>query len=203
MAIAAGIPRAEIPQSTRAPGDDGYYPRPAADHLLADGDVVPSRAGSWRVVSTPGHSATQVALLHEPTRRLLSADLVFAGRIPYVEHDYTPDPWLEHVESLERVRALRPSLLLPGHGAPEADADTRIDACLAAIHRAPERILASITADRRSAWEITNHVLGVGAGFYPLHASLSGTLCILDRLEKAGAVTSAVDEGGVRRYRSL
>ncbi|MBM3678352.1 MAG: MBL fold metallo-hydrolase, partial [Actinobacteria bacterium] len=79
LALAAGIPEEEVPQSTRAPGDDGYYPRPDPDLVLADGDLVPARGGGWRVVPAPGHSATQVALLHERTRTLISADLVFAG----------------------------------------------------------------------------------------------------------------------------
>jgi glyoxylase-like metal-dependent hydrolase (beta-lactamase superfamily II) len=201
MALAAGIPEEDVPQSTRAPGDDGYYPRPDPDVVLADGDLVEARHGGWRVVAAPGHAATQVVLLHEASRRLISADLVFAGRIPYVEHDYTPDPWLEHVESLARARALEPTLLLPGHGAPEPDALERIDACTAAIHRAPERILASVAAAERSPWEITVDVLGADAGFYPLHASLSGTLSVLRRLERLGDVSSAIGADGVRRYR--
>lgn len=201
MALEAGIPAEEVEQSTRAPGDDGYYPRPEPDTLLSDGDRLEARHGDWRVVSAPGHSATQVVLLHETSRRLISADLGFAGRIPYVEHDYTPDPWLEHVESLERARGLSPMLLLPGHGDPEPDAESRLAACAAAIERAPGRILASIASTPRSAWEITIDVLGAGAGFYPLHASLSGTLSVLRRLEGRGEAESEVGEDGVRRYR--
>jgi glyoxylase-like metal-dependent hydrolase (beta-lactamase superfamily II) len=201
LALEAGIPEDEVEQSTRAPGDDGYYPRPDADIELADGDLVEARHGAWRVVTAPGHAATQVVLLHEASRRLISADLVFAGRIPYVEHDYTPDPWLEHVESLERARTLRPSLLLPGHGDPEPDAERRIAACTAAIDRAPERILASLARSPKSAWEATVDVLGSDAGFYPLHASLSGTLSVLRRLERLGSTVSEQGADGVRRHR--
>ena len=201
MALEAGIPEEDVQQSTRAPGDDGFYARPEPDLVLAEDDLVEARHGAWRVVPAPGHAATQVVLLHARSRRLISADLVFAGRIPYVEHDYTPDPWLEHVESLERARALAPSLLLPGHGEPEPDADGRIAACTAAIRRAPERVIASIAAAERSPWEITVDVLGADAGFYPLHASLSGTLSVLRRLERLGEVASQVGDDGVRRFR--
>jgi glyoxylase-like metal-dependent hydrolase (beta-lactamase superfamily II) len=201
LALAAGIPESDIEQSTRAPGDDGYYRRPSPDVVLADGDDVPSRAGGWRVVPAPGHSATQVILHDERRGHCISADLVFAGRIPYVEYDYTPDPWLEHRDSLARARALASRLLLPGHGPPEPDPDARIAACTAAIEGAPARVLAALAAGAETAWQVTVGVLGADAGFYPLHASLSGTLCVLDRLERLGAVVAREGEGPARLYR--
>ena len=43
---------------------------------LRDGDLLPV-AGGLRVVHTPGHSPGHVALLHEPSRTLITGDSIF------------------------------------------------------------------------------------------------------------------------------
>ena len=108
LAQRAGVPRELSLAAVSHPGDDGLHPRPAPDLVLDEGLEIETLAGRWRVVPAPGHSPTQVMLFDDRSRMLLSADLVLAPPIPYAEHDYTPDPWAEHVASLERARALRP-----------------------------------------------------------------------------------------------
>ena len=202
LAHRSGVPPELALAAASHPGGDGLHPRPAGDLVLDEGVVVETLAGRWRVVPAPGHSPTQVVLFDDRSRMLLSADLVLAAAIPYAEHDYTPDPWAEHVASLERARALRPTLLLPGHGAPNADSAERITRALDATAAAEERVLALITAAPRSMWEIVSEILGPDAPFYPRQAGLSGVTCLLEHLVLTGAAT-AVDGGDcVRRFRS-
>ena len=134
---------------------------------------------------------------------LLSADLVLGGRIPYLEYDYTPDPWLEHRDSLRRVRALEPGLLLPGHGKPIEAPDGRLAATLGAVEAAPARLLAAVAGPPASAFEAAEAVLGEGAPFYHRQMALAGAICILERLVSAGAAAAADGPDGIRRYHAL
>lgn len=66
---------------------------------------------------TPGSST--VFLPHEGV--LFSGDLYFVGRYPFMRHAHTP-AW---VAALEVIKALRPAVLVPGHG-PVCDAEAAI-----------------------------------------------------------------------------
>ena len=92
--------------------------RPAtADLLLRDGD----RIGGLEVVHVPGHTAGSIALRRDD-------GVVFSGdALPGDRHGgiQPPDPGLsldpvQARASAEKIRALGPTLLLPGHGRPAA-----------------------------------------------------------------------------------
>ena len=98
---------------------------PAEVELFADGDEL-DVPGHLRVVHTPGHTPGHCALL-------LSGGIVFAGDAlcTWNPFDGSRGPQLmsapanvdnaqAHV-SLERLQALKPRLLLPGHGDPWSD----------------------------------------------------------------------------------
>lgn len=85
------------------------------DRLLADGDVV----GGLRVVHVPGHTAGSIALVREDGA-VFSGDALLADKDGDV---LPPDPKLaedpdQAAASAERIKALHPRPLLPGHGAP-------------------------------------------------------------------------------------
>jgi glyoxylase-like metal-dependent hydrolase (beta-lactamase superfamily II) len=200
LARRAGVPDELRTAAVSHPGDDGLHRRPDPDVLLHEGTLITAAPGTWRVVPAPGHSQTQIVLFEEGSGMLLSADLVLAGRIPYLEYGYTPDPWAEHVASLERATALEPRVLLPGHGAPTEEGDRLLASALGAARAAPERILGAIATQPRSAFETAEAVLGPGALFYPRQAALSGALCILERLVRIGAASAEDGADGVRRY---
>jgi glyoxylase-like metal-dependent hydrolase (beta-lactamase superfamily II) len=203
LAARAGVPPELRTAAVSHPGGDGLHPRPAPDLVLDEGLELETLAGRWRVVPAPGHSPTQVVLFDDRSRMLFSADLVLAPRIPYTEHDYTPDPWAEHVASLERAGALRPTLLLPGHGAPNVDPAERIARALEATAAAEERVLALLATAPRSTWEIVDEVLGPDAPFYPRQAGLSGATCLLEHLVRAGSAAPEDGSDGIRRFTSV
>ncbi len=203
LARRAGVPPELEAAVVSHPGDDGLHPRPGPDVVLDDGDTIETSVGAWRVVPAPGHSPTQVVLFEERSGMLLSADLVLGGRIPYLEYDYTPDPWLEHRDSLERVRALEPGLLLAGHGRPIEAPAGRIAATLGAVEAAPGRLLAAVGGQPASAFEAAEAVVGEGAPFYHRQMALAGAICILERLVAAGAATADDGSDGIRRYRAV
>jgi glyoxylase-like metal-dependent hydrolase (beta-lactamase superfamily II) len=69
----------------------------------------------------PAHTAEDLVVFDETTGVLFAGDIVFRGRIPFVGQADSRR-W---IEALDRMRALRPRVLVPGHGAlshdPESD----------------------------------------------------------------------------------
>jgi glyoxylase-like metal-dependent hydrolase (beta-lactamase superfamily II) len=196
----AGVPSPLTEAAACHPGGVGDHPRPGPDRVLRDGDELATRHGPWRVLPAPGHAPAHIVLHDERRGRLLSADLVLGGRIPYLEHGYTPDPWAEQVASLERAAGLGVELLLPGHGPPETDVEPRIASALGAVRAAPERVLRVLGEEPRTAYGTTLAVLGPRTTFYRRHAALSGALCVLERLVAEGVAQAWSDDDGVRWY---
>ena len=92
------------------------------DHLLRDGDRVPSASGSLVVVETSGHSRGHIALLHEPSRTLFSFDDVQGRGVPFLDSDLWLGPLYEDVSryraGLVRLLDLEFDAVVPSHGDP-------------------------------------------------------------------------------------
>ena len=82
---------------------------------LADGAAVDIAGIRLSAVHTPGHSPDHLSFWHEPTRTVFSGDLVNAQTSVAIIHSRGGDLG-QYLASLERVLALGPARLLPGHG---------------------------------------------------------------------------------------
>lgn len=90
---------------------------PVAAEPLSDLQRIPAGDGELVVIHTPGHSPDHVCLWHEASRTLFGGDLLIDGGtvvIPASRGGRLSD----YLCSLERVLALDPAVVLPGHGAP-------------------------------------------------------------------------------------
>jgi glyoxylase-like metal-dependent hydrolase (beta-lactamase superfamily II) len=94
------------------------------DRRLREGDEV----AGFTVLHVPGHSAGHVAYWRESDRVLVLGDVlnnmnIITGRRGLYEPKwyFTPDP-ARNRESIRRVAALEPSLVVFGHGPPRRDA---------------------------------------------------------------------------------
>jgi hydroxyacylglutathione hydrolase len=90
---------------------------------LREGDAV----AGFRVLETPGHSPGHVICWREPDRVLVAGDVLIGTNlvtsIPGLHEPpevFTPDP-ARNRESIRRVAALEPALVLFGHGPPWRD----------------------------------------------------------------------------------
>jgi glyoxylase-like metal-dependent hydrolase (beta-lactamase superfamily II) len=91
---------------------------------LADGDVVRVGKLNLTALHTPGHSADHLAFWMAEDRVLFTGDLILgqgSSMVTYPEGDVAA-----YLRSLERVAALQPRLLFPGHWDPVTDAAAKI-----------------------------------------------------------------------------
>lgn len=86
-----------------------------ADRFLSDGDTV----GGLRVVHVPGHTQGSIILVRDDGVVFTGDALITDKGGTLLPADILPaeDPDLA-VQSVERIRALNPRIILPGHGAP-------------------------------------------------------------------------------------
>ena len=99
--------------------------RVAVDRALGDGD----RAGPLVCVWTPGHAPGHLCF-HAPASGALIAGDMVAG-LGTILIDPSEGDMSAYLASLERMRALAPTALLPAHGPVIADADGKLRAYVA------------------------------------------------------------------------
>ena len=87
----------------------------AVDVVLQDGATVDTDHGLLVAVSTPGHAAEHLCF-HWPARRALFAGDLLLGRGDTTWVGEYPGCVADYLASLERVRALAPSVIYPAHG---------------------------------------------------------------------------------------
>lgn len=101
--------------------------RRAADpDPLQDGELIDAGDRALRVIATPGHSPDHCCFFDEQSRDLFCGDLARAGGTVVIPPTHGGD-LTEYLDSLQRVRALRPLRLLPGHGPIVEDPGALID----------------------------------------------------------------------------
>lgn len=180
--------------------DDGRHEVVQPDRLLREHDVIPSRIGDWVVHSAVGHSASQLMLFNPGRGWLISADLVLRTQVPFFEWGHMDDPFAQHLDSLRRARALRPTLLLPGHGRPVQHVDEQIAFAIKAAEDERDRIRDLIAAGPVTLYELSRRFVTDHADLDQRQAALSIVRSVVDHLERRGEV-SVPDDGAVRRVR--
>ena len=154
---------------------------------LADGDVV--RAGNLNVTAlyTPGHSADHLAFWLANDRALFTGDLVLgrgSSMVTYPEGDVAA-----YIRSLDRLIALRPAVLFPGHWDPVEDAVPKLEEYRAHRLDREAQLRAELSRGGGTARELTERVYGPDLAEELRHAAEMTLRAHLRKL---------VDEGRVR-----
>jgi glyoxylase-like metal-dependent hydrolase (beta-lactamase superfamily II) len=144
-ALGARWPTLEVIGLPPEGGRDGMHMRVAA------GDT------TLHIIPTPGHAPDHVCFHDETSGDLYCGDLARRGGSVVIPAS-TGGNLREYLASLERIRALRPRRLLPGHGPIVQDPIGLIDEYIA--HRAfrDRQILAAIASGARTPEEIVERV---------------------------------------------
>jgi glyoxylase-like metal-dependent hydrolase (beta-lactamase superfamily II) len=125
---------------------------------LRDGDVV--RVGTMNLTAlyTPGHSADHLCFWLASERALFTGDLILgrgSSMVTYPEGDVAA-----YLRSLDRVAALEPHVLYPGHWDPVADAMGKIGEYRTHRREREAQVLGEVRRGGGTAADLTRKVYG-------------------------------------------
>lgn len=160
--------------------------------LAGDGGELPGAPG-WRWLWTPGHTAGHVSLHRPADGVVIGGDVVLPRITPTLGvNRQREDPVADYVHTLSRLEALPPSLVLPGHGAPQ-EGVRRIRELRDAANGETETVAGLLGAEPRTCWQVVElRYPGREMSVSTRMLALRETLAHLDRLAAAGR--AAVDE---------
>jgi glyoxylase-like metal-dependent hydrolase (beta-lactamase superfamily II) len=154
---------------------------------LGDGNVV--RAGNLNLIAlhTAGHSADHLCFWLAADRALFTGDLVLgrgSSMVAYPEGNVAA-----YLRSLDRIAALKPKTLFPGHWDPVTDAAQKIDEYRTHRLEREAQVLAEVRRGRGTAGELTRRVYGSEVGEELMQGAEMTMRAHLEKL---------IDDGNVR-----
>ena len=169
--------------------------------ILVDGGERMTAGGrTWEVVHTPGHSPGHVCLWNADDRLLCSGDHLLQIVSPPVtfERGFEPDPMGSYLQSLDRVVALAPELVLPGHGTPFRDGARRAEAIAAGKRRRLRQVRELLAGRPRTVPELLTELFGsVALTGAQRHFAMAEILAYLAFLEARGSAARTRRPDGV------
>jgi glyoxylase-like metal-dependent hydrolase (beta-lactamase superfamily II) len=114
------------------------------DIVVRDGDVIDTGNVRLRVIITPGHTRGHICLFDEERKILFVGDHIITKGSVFVGYDYRdlitreivevfnnkynePDNLSLYIESIRKMQALNPDVILPAHGEPIAEPYKRLE----------------------------------------------------------------------------
>ena len=171
---------------------------PAGGDRLRGGDVVTSNGVELRVVPTPGHTPDHTAFWSEDASALFTGDAVLGRGTSVI--DPPEGDLVAYLRSLERMRALAPRTIYPGHGSVVLGGTAKLDEYLE--HRAMrERQILDALEGRAST--IDELVSAIYAEYpkYVLELAARSVLAHLLKLDTEGRIERSSKDGEVRYTR--
>jgi len=153
---------------------------------LHDGDIV--RVGNLNITAlhTPGHSADLLAFWLAQDGAAFTGDLILgqgSSMVTYPEGDVAA-----YLRSLERLAALQPRILFPGHWDPVPDAMAKIEEYRRHRLEREAQVLAEVQRGGGTAVELTRRVYG----------RLDEELMAAAEMTMRAHLKKLVDDGAVR-----
>lgn len=180
--IAATPALSEVPKTEFNGFSDGMYRllgdwmrgtefKPPGRTIDSDSETIGAR--KFRLLALAGHSASDLAVLDEATGTLIAGDLVFHNRAPSTPHADIP-AWRT---SLDMLRALGHTGVIPGHGPFDTTPATAIDQTRDWIDWVESALRAAVEDGRdmveAGAMPIPPRFAGMKAARYELERSVS------------------------------
>jgi glyoxylase-like metal-dependent hydrolase (beta-lactamase superfamily II) len=170
-----------------------------ATRTVAAGDQLAMGDATWQVIETPGHAASEVCFFEPKTRTLLSGDVVLGnGGASVTLYPYPgerPARWvLDIMGSLERLAALGPERVLPGHGPEIAQGGAaEIVERRARVARRLDEVAGLVQGSPHTPWDVSLAIYPPPVAGTTL--ALFQTIGYLEALEAEGRVRSVVRDG--------
>lgn len=178
------------------------------DRWLDHGDRIQLHGGELEVISTPGHTRGHVVFRHADSGLLFSGDHILPHITPSIGFEWAPEshPLRSYISSLEVVRALPDSAVLPSHGPVTTSSHHRTDELLHHHQRRLDEVCNEVAAGASTAYEVARALRWTRRDRrldeLAIEHQLSAVTEIhahLDVLEMLGRV-SYTDQSNVRTY---
>jgi glyoxylase-like metal-dependent hydrolase (beta-lactamase superfamily II) len=153
---------------------------------LRDGDIVRVGTLNLTALHTPGHSADHLCFLLAAERAVFTGDLILgqgSSMVTYPEGDVAA-----YLRSLDRLAALEPRMLFPGHWDPVTDAMAKIEEYRRHRLAREAQILEEVRRRSGTAAGLTRRVYG----------ELDESLLAAAEMTLRAHMRKLVDEGLVR-----
>lgn len=153
---------------------------------LGDGDIVRVGALNITALYTPGHSADHLSFLIPADGAVFTGDLILgqgSSMVTYPEGDVAA-----YLSSLDRLAALKPSIIFPGHWDPVTDAMAKIEEYRRHRLEREAQILAEVRRGGGTPAELTRRVYG----------ELDEKLMVAAEMTMRAHLRKLVDDGLVR-----
>ena len=175
---------------------------------IASGEVIRTRHLELEVLHLPGHTPGCIALHDPKSGLLLAGDELLQKVSPNPLIELTLDgadghfkPLVAYLKSVERMRALAVSLVLPGHGGPFTNHRGIIDEQMR-LHRMRQERVCQLLADQPlSGFELTK-LLFPKVELDDLFLAVSESIGHLEVLEAVGTVRRQFGDAGTRFFLS-
>jgi glyoxylase-like metal-dependent hydrolase (beta-lactamase superfamily II) len=122
--------------------------------LLESGSTLEADGVSLEVHHIPGHSPDSVGYYNRESGILFTGDTIL-GKGTTSVHDLGP-----YMASLERLQALTPKTILPGHGPVVSDAEQTVASYIRHRRMREEQVLTELQRGLRSVTQLVNRIYG-------------------------------------------
>ena len=176
-----------------------------ATHPCDGGETFTAGDREWTVVATPGHARSHICLWSKSDALLISGDHLLPTITPHIDFERggEEDPLGDFLESLEKVEALGPQMVLPGHGRPFLEGAERARIIARHHDRRLGNILQVIRREPRSASDIVDEVFGSELLHFERRLALGEALAHLAYLRKRGEVERVESDDGTFLYKKV
>lgn len=160
-------------------------PLPTVNHYLMDGATIQIGNFEYELIRTPGHSEGMFCFYQKEHNVLLAADHILPRITPNISYWYHGDdnPLHSYLTSLVSLQELAVDYVIPSHGEPFRDANTRIDEIIA--HH-DERLAATLQAvgNGSSVYEVFQKLFQWQLTIHEIRFAVGETLAHLEYLRK-------------------
>ncbi len=130
------------------------------DVTLHGGETITLGSFSFHVLWTPGHSPGHISLYEPQQKVLLSGDHILPNITPNIglHPQSSPNPLNDYLNSLNAIKRLEVSLVLPGHEQPFTNLEQRIEQLVQHHGERNSEILRVLNAKPKTAYHIATEI---------------------------------------------
>jgi len=171
-------------------------PSPAINYYLQEGERFQFGHYEYEFIFTPGHSSGLVCFYNDEKQVLLSTDHILPKITPNISFTFAEDenPLNTYLQSLKKVKKLQAYFVIPSHGDPFYEANSRIDEIIAHHHERLEETLDILNREK-TAYDVCQKLFPKELTIHEIRFALGETLAHLEYLKIKGECKRELIDG--------